>query len=346
MTVLLVMGNKIIKTMLPKKIYGDYWITDSNIDDKIINIEEENGRWKVKSNSDYQLIDSNQKQIESMYLENYAINYVRVSKTNDIYLLYSAPIFDETIKYLNISNYKEITIGKNNNCDITYKNSLVSDAHAKIILDNGKWKIVDLNSKLGVFVNSLRIKETKLDYGDIIFILGLKIVILKDRIIINNPNNMVNFNNFQIIPFEKVGIKLKQIKDETEENVELYSEDDYFLRAPRFKTSIEKEVMVIDPPPSEVKPDNTPALLLIGSSLARGRMSVMNLFTIVDSVMAGTRTMKSALPSLIGSGTMLLSMILWPVLRRRYQKKMIIKREQERQDKYNFYIYLVFLVLF
>jgi len=102
MVVLLIMGSKIIRTRLPKKVYGDYWISDfvKDTDIKIVNIEEENNQWKVKSNNDYQLIDSSKNEKEALYLENYQINFIKVNKTGDIYLLYSAPSTDENIFYL------------------------------------------------------------------------------------------------------------------------------------------------------------------------------------------------------------------------------------------------------
>ena len=336
MTVLLITGNKIIKTLLPKNINGEYWITEN--EDKIININEEEGRWKIKSNNEYQLINSNQEEIEDIYLEDYSINYAKVIKNNDIYLIYSVPSFDSSLNYFELKNKTEITIGNNDSCDIVYKQQMISENHAKITYENNSWQITDNNSKLGIFINNERVKKAKIKYGDVIFILGLKIILLKDKIAINNPNNLVTLKNFPSIPYEKLGIELKQIKEEPEEEIELYKEEDYFLRAPRFKTSIEKETLVIDPPPGKVDLNEMPAIFMIGSSMTMSVMSLMTIYTTLDSVFAGTRTMKSALPSLVGGAVMLTSMIMWPMLNRRYQRKMKLKREQERQDKYRNYI--------
>jgi len=340
MVVLLIMGTKIIRTRLPKKIYGDYWISENikDSDNKIINVEEENSRWKVKSNNDYKLLDSNRNELEHLYLEDYQMYFIKVVKTSEIYLLYSAPSIDNNIIYLNTENVKEINIGKSDSADIVYKNNMLSDIHATLKLNNGKWKLTDNNTNFGVFVNNIRVKNVTINYGDVIFILGLKLIILNNKIIINNPDDLVSFKNFKIIPYEKLGIQLKEIKEELDEEIELYKEEDYFLRAPRFKTSIEKETMIIDPPPGKINQDETPAIFMIGSSMTMSVMSMMNIYTTLDSVFAGTRTMKSAMPSLVGGGVMLVSMIMWPLLNRRYQKKMKIKKEQERQEKYSKYI--------
>lgn len=337
MIALLITSTKIIRTFLPKKIFGDYWIIDIENNEQILNIEEENNNWKIKSNLDYTLIDNNQNQINEIILKEHSLNYVKVNKNNEVYLLYIEPSYDLTTTHLNLDKTK-ITIGSQISNDIIYDNNLVSDLHATLTLENDKWKLIDNNSKLGVFVNNKREKNKILDYGDVIFILGLKIIILKNRIIINNPNNLVTYDKFTTIPLEQLPIQLKEIKEEIEENIELYQEDDYFLRAPRFKTSIEKQSMIIDPPPNKIVQEEMPAIFVIGSSLTVSSMSIMTIFTTLDSVLAGTRTMKSALPSLIGGVVMLMSMLLWPMLNRRYQKKMREKKELQRQEKYSKYI--------
>lgn len=340
MIVLLIMKNKIVRTRLPKNIYGDYWVSDydNSEDKKIIDIEAENNLWKAKSNLEYQIIDKDQKKVDFLNLNAYEINYLKVIKTNEVYLIYCLPTFDENIIYLNSENIKEVNIGNTINSDIKYNQELVSENHAKLSYENNKWKVKDLNSRFGVFVNNVRVKESTINYGDIVFIVGLKIIVLKNKLIVNNPDGLVSFNKLIPISYEKMDKSLNEVKEDIDDNIDFYKDEDYFLRAPRFKTSIEKETLVIDPPPTKVKQEEMPAIFMIGSSMTIGVMSLMTLYTTLDSVMAGTRTVKSSLPSLIGGVVMLISMILWPILNRKYQKKMRIKQEKERQEKYRKYI--------
>ena len=338
MVLLLITGNKIIRTILNKNVIGNYWLTGPINNEQIINIEGISEGWEVKSNPDYTLLDSNQNPKETILLEEYSLYYVKVNKTNEIYLLYTEPMFDDSIMHLKLEGQTEITIGKNSTNTIIYDNPLISDVQAKIIQKNGKWNITDNNSKFGVFVNDERVKTKNIEYGDIIFILGLKMIFLKEKIIITNPKNTVRYSNLEEIKYNKIPLKLKEIEDELEENIELYKDEDYFLRAPRFKTVVEKETMVIDPPPGKVVLEEIPAIFLIGSSLTVSSMSIMTIFTTLDSVFSKTRTLKSALPSLIGGVVMLLSMLLWPMLNRKYQKRRTLKKEEERQKKYKEYI--------
>ena len=52
MIVYIIDKSKLISFVLPQKIYGSYWISDiddDNQENKIINIQEENGRWVAYS---------------------------------------------------------------------------------------------------------------------------------------------------------------------------------------------------------------------------------------------------------------------------------------------------------
>ena len=97
MVLLLITGNKIIRTILNKNVIGNYWVTGPLNSEQIINIEGISEGWEVKSNPDYTLLDSNQNPKETILLEEYSLYYVKVNKTNEIYLLYK---LKKTKKYL------------------------------------------------------------------------------------------------------------------------------------------------------------------------------------------------------------------------------------------------------
>ena len=120
--------------------------------------------------------------------------------------------------------------------------------------------------------------------------------------------------------------------------LEVYEENDYFFRSPRFRTIIEKEEMVIDPPPGKEKQEEVPFLYTIGPMMTMGMSSMLSLYNTIDALNAGERTLQQSLPSIVMGVGMLASMFLWPLLTRRYQRKKKIKYEQERQEKYSAYI--------
>ena len=123
-----------------------------------------------------------------------------------------------------------------------------------------------------------------------------------------------------------------------EESIEFYKEEDYFFRSPRFKSGIEPVEISIDPPPAKEKIDNTPLLYVIGPMISMGMVSLMMGYSSVSSVISGEKDIYSALPNIIMCVAMLLTMIFWPLLNKRYQKKQQKKREELRQNKYKEYI--------
>ena len=157
---------------------------------------------------------------------------------------------------------------------------------------------------------------------------------MKDSIIINNIPSYLRIDNSG---FEKVGtIVQKQIQFDNpdEEGIEFYKEEDYFYRAPRFKTGIEEAIIQIDPPPGKTEEDKTPAILTIGPMLTMGMMSMSMGLTSLMGVLNGTTDLKAAAPSLIMTGAMLSTMMLWPNLQKKYQNKQRRKQEEERKTKY------------
>ena len=66
--------------------------------------------------------------------------------------------------------------------------------------------------------------------------------------------------------------------------LEVFEEDDYFFRSPRFRTIIEREKMVIDSPPGEQKEDDTPAYLTIGPQITMGMSSMLSLMNTFNNI--------------------------------------------------------------
>ena len=80
---------------------------------------------------------------------------------------------------------------------IEYNNILVKNTHARIYKDSGRWVIENLDNRFGTFVNNMPIfGETKILFnGDVIFIMGLKVIMMGNSIFINNPQNAVRYNS-------------------------------------------------------------------------------------------------------------------------------------------------------
>lgn len=58
-------------------------------------------------------------------------------------------------------------------------------------MNNNEWTITNNSNKSTIFVNKHATNQKKLVNGDVIFIMGLKIIILNNTLFINNPENLV-----------------------------------------------------------------------------------------------------------------------------------------------------------
>jgi adenylate cyclase len=59
----------------------------------------------------------------------------------------------------------EIVVGRHKSCDIVLNHSNVSSKHCKLVLSDGYWYILDLQSTNGVKVNGVKVTDRRVDPG-------------------------------------------------------------------------------------------------------------------------------------------------------------------------------------
>ena len=347
-------GKKSInKTILPMTPQGSYWITDAN-NKKMINIEENCGNWQITSNSLFQIINPQNVKLKNdeiavisdefavikrVLLKKDGMYFITLANTNDIYLLYCTDVYDKETIHLDIKNFAKITIGRNPECDISYDNVLVSKEHAYLFYENKKWKIKNLDQKLGVFVNNVQIydEERTLENGDIIFIVGLKLIFMGNGFFINNPSGKVKYL-LRALLLNKNSQKIINQEDDSNEEIELYSEKDYFSRAPRIVDKIEREKIEIDAPPKLQEDNEMPAVLTLGSTLSMGVMMMISMYSTIDGLTNEKLSLKESIPKIVMAIAMLIAMIVFPIITKQYEKYQKKKYEKKRQIRYKKYI--------
>ena len=350
--VALIGRNRIYKIVLPQIAIGNYWLTDDTEKErKLINIEGINGKWSVTSNNSVQIIDrvaiktignnikvDYNKKIDRVTLSEYDKYIIQFGNSEELFTLYCFPVCDNNLFHLDLKNKNEITIGKLKNNDIVYNNEFVSDIHAKLYFNNGNFIIENYDANFGTFVNNKPVLNdgTSLSNGDVVFIMGLKIIIMGKGIFINTPENKISCNNETFILI-KNKIEIENSNEE-EENIELYLEEDYFSRAPRITNIIEKEKVKIDAPPHLQDQQEMPLILVLGSSLSMGAMMVVSIINAVDGRLSGTASTKQTVFSLVIAIAMLISMIVFPILTVKYDRKKKKRYEEKRQRKYKDYL--------
>ncbi|MEG2321968.1 MAG: type VII secretion protein EssC [Bacilli bacterium] len=337
MRVSIIRKNKIENHILPAVIYGNYWIQDKDSKDikrNLINVEEENKRWKLKSNFETQIMLNNDYK-EFVYLEDFGC-YTLVTKGEAPILLYCTPTYDNHVQQLVVQN-GELLIGNQEGNAIVYKTNYISPQQLKLSYINGIWSFQNLDIQHPIFVNMMAFNSGYLSNGDILFIMGLKIIILGNTIFVNNPNNLVSYRPNvlnQILSLPKYE-KKEYIENE---DLQVFETQDYFFRAPRFRTTMEQVEIKIDAPPTKEKDEKMPMIYTVGPMLTMGMTAMVTGITSLNNVLNGKQSWSTAMPSLVIAGAMMMSMIFWPLLSKKYEKKQRKKYEKMRQEKYKKYI--------
>ena len=333
-------SDKIIEMKLPQQIDGSFLFTYKSSLDKVENslsIDSENGKWKLKSNGNINIMINNEF-VDNIILEEYKFMYLANILENKYVPLYCLPTYDNnSLKY--VTN-NQIRIGKKDNNEIIYNQANMEDNLAVISNNNDNWIITPLSQKTNIYVNKRKIKEqTNLNIGDIIFINGLKIIWMKQFIKVNNPNNLVRVN----LKEYNIGLQIDNNSytpvTELEASKNLYEEEDYFYHTPQIKQSIEPRTIKIDTPPNnQNKEEDIPVFLSIGTSLTLVASSMVSLYNIVYGLTTKTKTIMMLIPNIIMCVAMLVGSLVVPKLIKRYQRKRAEEKEKTRQKKYKEYL--------
>lgn len=353
MLVILIGDEKIHKTILPQVPSGNYTLNENNFK-KSIEIEAEDGKWKISNNSKFRIINPDALSIKDdkieikkiknpfvtkVILKEYGKYGIIFEKTKKLYILYCLPVYENNWIHLEINNTREICIGKSNKNHILYENELVSDIHAKLTLSNDRWMLENYDKKYGTFVNNnLVYKKTRfLVNGDTIFIMGLKIIIIGKSIFINNPLNLMQYNKKYFSEEERKEEKLLG-EDEENEKIELYNEQDYFYRSPRIIRKNDRDVIEIEGPPPRLNNSQMPFYLMMGSTISMGVLSLITVISTISGIARGNSDFLDSFLSLLSALMMLLTMLIIPILTDRWEKKNNKAYEAKRQAKYKEYI--------
>ncbi len=337
--IIYIINNLSLKTfLLPIQVKGSYTITDEDNNKRVnnlVNIEQLNDSWQMVSNDEYSLI-VNGSQVNSTILQKDTFYFLKSNLTNEIVTLFTSGIYDNETKY-GVYGNQDIIVGRDGNCHIAYNNSLIAMQQAKISYVNNMWTVENLDATKPIYINGNPIfQNTAVYHGSILFIMGLKIIFLGNTLIINNPAGSVNV---ALAAVETQGYNLSdEVLPDDNPNMILYNKNDYFSRAPRFRNTIEKVKIVLDNPPSKIKEDTTPLILTVGPMSTMGMMALVSIYSGVNNAITNGRGITSALPSIVMGVAMLCSMVVWPLVTKKYSNKMAEKGEFKRRDLYEKYI--------
>lgn len=324
---------------LPEKIKGQYWVNNKDGQHEgmhLVSIEGIHDQWILKSNKRVQIYDGSGQEVREVPLVPYELYCIYLKENKSYAYLFVEPVTEDRKQYSKyyIKTNHDLTIGRSSSNDIAIDNIAVSSKHACLRRKGDFWEIQDENSTNGIYVNDVRVDKNgscTLKPGDFIFIMGLKIIIGKGFIALNNPDHSVKLNSNYFLPYTKEQLLARD--EDTYESPEV----EFFYRSPRFKRDVETKVIKVDAPPSSQQKEEMPLMLTIGPSLTMGMACLTTgLFAVNNAIQNGN--IASAAPSIVMSVSMLLGTVMWPILTKKYEKNRTRERESKRQNKYKLYL--------
>ncbi len=337
MVVNLIKSQQMFSVTLPNKIQGQYWLTDIDKSGKprnLVRIEAVNGQWYAKSNSLVMIKGSNNQVLDEVCLNSMSFFNVSLVGSNERIVLFAESLDASRQNFTKIVIREAMTldIGRNPDNNLCIRNQFISGKHARLSYDGRNWSVIDMGSTNGTFVNGYRVDSQNLDAGDLLYIMGLKIVVGYNFIAVNNPDGQLSINARNLAEYLPQKAELSFDSD-----FELPPKQ-YFFRSPRFHREVEHVKIKIDPPPQRQKEETVPLAFMLGPSLTMGMASMgTGIFTVMNALESGG-DLSRIFPTLMMSVSMLAGTVLWPILTKRHEKKVKAINESKRQNKYLAYL--------
>ncbi len=297
----------------------------SGLDDELtFNVEVWDGKWTINADKQYDLLKKGEP-IESSELANGLVLEGTVKKDGS---WFSLKVDEVDVGNIGFSKYilrrdkiSALNIGSDGSCDVIYDNRFVSKKHAELTFEGANTFINDCGSTNGTFLNGRMVKgKTPVNYGDVIYIVGLKIVYLGQLLAINNP-----LGNIKVKLLDPVVIP--EITDESEEDE---YEKVYFLRTPRSLRNLDDESLSVERVSPAQPYKAQPMIFTIGPS-----------FTMVIPIaLAALMSSEGGFgaSSLVMSGGAAVMAAVWAVANAKYNKSEASRSETNRKSTYVDYI--------
>ena len=330
------MMEKIVSFTLPTDIVGSFSFDENpKEENKLINVEARDGKWVIYSTANVSIMDNNNViPFISLVLDSFYI----LKRGDKSYLIYVTSLSLGNTEAYQYDNGLNLIIGNDANANIQYQCPLLNNLKVKIYFDNDQLVLENIDKTSGVYVNNnaLMLDKYNLKIGDFINIYGLKIMILDKLLLMNNPGKSLT-----VLPntnVYKYTFQQESCNDVDVDEVNLYSQNDYFSKSPRIRRLIENKKIKISPPPNLNDAQEMPVILTVGPMLTMGATSATMLINTLSKVNSGQTTFKDSWTSIVSAAAMLISMLLWPTLTRMHNKKLKLKNKEEVNQKYNKYL--------
>ena len=215
-----------------------------------------------------------------------------------------------------VENIDKITIGSFVENTIVYNGPRVASNHAVIEFQSETALVKLLNDSDYLYVNGVKTTEKTLSWGDIINIMGLKIIFMGDFIAVKSPKTFKMQSSLYNL------IMKSYLKKSLPESFP----DKCISSVLKDYQKLDQGQIEIDSPPTPNTQKEQPLILSIGPSFTMGMGMLVSLMFTIN---ASRNNPVMVIPGVVMTGCMLAGTILWPILSRSYQKRTKKKEEKE-----------------
>ncbi|MCR4621780.1 MAG: type VII secretion protein EssC [Clostridiales bacterium] len=202
----------------------------------------------------------------------------------------------------------EISVGRDPGCTIVHSAPSVSKRHASLRFEQGRWQVRDENSVNGVYLNGRYCAEEAAGVGDVVFVMGLHIILSAEYIAVNNVSGRFGIDESVLTPAESADSS-RYLESSDTAATEIYS------RQPRRRFKIDPQPISVSMPPVRMTGNRTPLYLRMASPLLMGGRSIAS-----------------------GNALMAVSSMVLPMLTQGYSEKDRKEYEDRRIEKYSAYL--------
>ena len=127
MIINLIKPKQMFSLTLPKKVKGQYWLSDVDADGlsrELISIEAVKGEWVVKSNKKVAVLDSNNSPVTNTVIKPLSFFNLKVEGSNDRVILFAESIDDsrQVFSKVVVKNADTFSIGRTNDNNFCFHN--------------------------------------------------------------------------------------------------------------------------------------------------------------------------------------------------------------------------------
>ena len=338
MLIYIIHNDEIYDFRLSNKVFGKFVMTDYDrfgIKRNLVNIEARDGNWYMFENEEVK-ISYNGKNLSNISLVPHHFYILTIRGTEQV-VLYTMPLYDDSYTLKELSEEGSIIIGKDSNSDIVYSGE-IDEKQLEITYKNNQWSYKVLSNKQPIFINKKRVKGGVLNNYDTIFIVGLRIVVFHNKLLVNNPSKVkIVYKPNKFKPVESnITVPDNDTKIRTYTN--FYDESDYYFKTPVVKSSIKTLELRITEPPNKEDLDKSSVLMTIIPMLIFTLSSILSTYYAFNRFLRGESSKEEMYPMLLMSGGMIFLSILWPFIERRVRNVHI--RITNKLNKRNYTKYL------